>query len=72
MENNYLSTNVTLTSKKNDTNNNEYYRNNIKILNDKEKPISEEDFKNIIKHEIFNFIGYFENIICWSRSFCCR
>ena len=63
MENNYLSTNVTLTSKKNDTNNNEYYRNNIKILNDKEKPISEEDFKNIIKHEIFNFIGYFENII---------
>lgn len=58
MENNYLSTNVALTSQKS-----KYYRNSIEILNDKDKPISEEDFKNIIKHEIFNFIGYFENII---------
>ena len=63
MENNYLSTNVALTSQKIDNNISKYYRNSKEILNDEEKPISEEDFKNIIKHEIFSFIGHFENII---------
>lgn len=63
MENNYLSTNVALTSQKIDTNSSKYYRNSKEILNDEQKPISEGDFKNIIKHEIFNFIGHFENII---------
>ena len=69
MENNYLSTNVALTSQKIDTNSSKYYRNSKEILNDEQKPISEGDFKNIIKHEIFNFIGHFENIILIWKTF---
>ena len=61
MENNYLSTNVALTSQKIDTNNSKYYRNSKEILNDEQKPVSEEDFKNIIPYFAQQSYSYIES-----------
>ncbi|MGF0030773.1 MULTISPECIES: SIR2 family protein [Staphylococcus] len=57
---NYFKNTSTNFSKNKD---NKYFKNSEELLNDEENSINEEDFKYLIKEEIFMFMGHFDNII---------
>lgn len=40
-----------------------YFKNGHNLLNEEKQPISEIDFKHMIRNEVFNFMNYFDNIV---------
>ena len=40
-----------------------YFKNENNLLDEEKQPISEIDFKHMIKNEVFNFMNHFDNIV---------